>query len=164
MNAQSKPVYEERLTSARTTALFVVLTLVFGALAARCWTADGFTGSTVVCSLLALMFLFYVVNYRVLVIRIIGDALVLTFGVFTWTVPLTNVEACQRDDVSTFMYYGGAGIHFFTSRGRYRVSYNFLEYPRVVVGLKEKRWLVRDVSFSTRQPDEVLAALEEARA
>jgi hypothetical protein len=59
---------------------------------------------------------------------------------------------------------GGAGIHFISVRGRYRVSFNFLEHPRVVIALKKKRGLVRDVSFSTRHPDEVLQLIREAES
>lgn len=57
---------------------------------------------------------------------------------------------------------GGAGIHFMTIRARYRASFNFLEYPRVVVAFKKKVGLVRDISFSTRRPDEVLRLIQEA--
>jgi len=164
MTSQGDVLYEEKLSSAWTTALFVVLTLVFGALAAWRWTASAISGSTVAFALLALMFLFYVVNYRVLTIQINANALVLRFGIFTNTVSLDNVETCERDHVPTGMYYGGAGIHWMSVSGRYRASYNFLEHPRVVVALREKRGRVRDVSFTTRRPDEVLAALEKARA
>lgn len=51
-----------------------------------------------------------------------------------------------------------------TVRGRYRASFNFLEHPRVAVQLKRKRGLVRDVSFSTRQPDEIVRIIEHVRA
>mgnify|MGYP000900013350 CR=1 FL=1 len=37
--------------------------------------------------------------------------------------------------VMFFLRYGGAGIHFMSIRGRYRASFNFLEYPRVVIAL-----------------------------
>jgi hypothetical protein len=41
---------------------------------------------------------------------------------------------------------------------------NFLEYPRIVIELKEKRGLVRDVAFSTERPDEILRIIEESIA
>jgi hypothetical protein len=43
---------------------------------------------------------------------------------------------------------------------RYRASFNFLEYPRVVVALKRKRGPVQDVSFSTRQPEPVMSLIQ----
>ncbi len=79
-----------------------------------------------------------------------SEVLRLQFGVFTWTIPLNNLEAIRPDDdLPALAKYGGAGIHFMLLRGRYRASFNFLEYPRVVVALRRSR-LVRDVSFSTR--------------
>jgi hypothetical protein len=108
--------------------------------------------------------LFYVLNYRTLNIRLTDKSLKLTFGIFSWTVPLDNIKACGLDEIPALMRLGGAGIHFMSIRGRYRASFNFLEYPRVVVALKRKAGPVRDISFTTRRPDEVLRLLEEAAA
>jgi hypothetical protein len=47
-------------------------------------------------------------------------------------------------------------------RKRYRASFNFLEYPRVVIAFKNKVGPVRDLSFSTSRPDDVLRFLQEA--
>jgi len=161
MTSHGDVLYEEKVSSAWTTALFVVLTLGCGALCAWRWSASGFSGSTVVLGLLALVFLFYVVNYRELVIQITPDVLRLRFGIFTNTVTLDDIGSCQLDDVPAGLYYGGASIHWMSVRGRYRGSYNFLQYPRVVVALHDKRGLVRDISFTTRRPGEVLQALAE---
>ena len=60
------------------------------------------------------------------------------------------------------MKYGGAGIHFMMIGKRYRASFNFLEYSRVVIALKNKVGLVQDISFSTRQPEEILKLVREA--
>jgi hypothetical protein len=57
---------------------------------------------------------------------------------------------------------GGAGIHFMVVGKRYRASFNFLEHPRVVIALKRKAGLVRDVSFSTRRPVDVLRLIQKA--
>jgi hypothetical protein len=94
--------------------------------------------------------------------RLTSESLALTFGVFTWVVPLDNVEECRLDDLPMLMRMGGAGIHFMSIRKRYRASFNFLEYPRVVIAFKRKVGPVLDISFSTRQPDEVLRLIQEA--
>jgi hypothetical protein len=60
------------------------------------------------------------------------------------------------------MRMGGAGIHFMIIRKRYRASFNFLEHPRVVIALKRNAGLVRDISFSTRRPDDLLRLIKEA--
>ncbi len=49
-------------------------------------------------------------------------------------------------------------------RQRYRASVNFLEYPRIVIAFKKKVGPVRDISFSTRHPDEVLQHIHQALA
>jgi hypothetical protein len=60
------------------------------------------------------------------------------------------------------MRLGGAGIHFMVIENRYRASFNFLEYPRVVIALKRKKGPVRDISFSTRHPEELLQRLRDS--
>jgi len=156
-------IYEERLSSARTTALFLVFTILF--LALLIWRVNfvAFETLAIVFLCFSVFFLFYTVNYRTLKIRITQEALKLTFGIFTWTVPIENIEDFQLDHLPVFLRMGGAGIHFFVARRRYRVSFNFLEYPRVVVALKRRSGLVRDVSFSTRHPDTVLQYIREAK-
>jgi hypothetical protein len=107
------------------------------------------------------MFLFYTINFRTLVLRLDRESLRLKFGLFCWKVPVKNIRECRLDKLPTVMRYGGAGIHFMLIRGRYRASFNFLEHPRVVIQFKEKVGPVRDISFSTRYPDEVIRLVQE---
>ncbi|HSN73957.1 MAG TPA: hypothetical protein VL334_02560 [Anaerolineae bacterium] len=153
-------IYTERVSSSRTQLLFIALTVLFGVLAA--WRVKAARASRLarVFLLFAAFFLFYVLNYRTLVIRLTPAALTLRFGLFTWTVPLENVAGCSHDELPTPMRLGGAGIHFMMVRQRYRVLFNFLEHPRVVVALKSKAGPVQDVSFSTRQPDQILPLIQ----
>jgi hypothetical protein len=147
--------YEEKVTSNKTRALFLALMLLFLSLLAwRLVAGPGALAVAFFCLFAA--FLFYSLNYRALVIRIDRGSLRLGFGVFTWTVPMDNIAACRLDDLTWLQRMGGAGIHFMKVRRRYRVSFNFLEHPRLVIELKKKAGLVRDVSFSTRRPDEIV--------
>ncbi|NIS82912.1 MAG: hypothetical protein GTO14_22535 [Anaerolineales bacterium] len=155
-------IYGERLSSNRTEALFISLTILF--LMLLIWQVR--TGSSNILSaaffLFFIFFLFYSLNYRTLIILLTSKSLKLKFGVFTWTIPLDNIGDCRHDDLPMLMRFGGAGIHFMLIRGRYRASFNFLEHPRVVIALKKKAGLVRDISFSTRHPDEVIQLLQSA--
>jgi hypothetical protein len=160
----TKTLYEERLSSPRTEALFVALTLLFLSLSAWRVTARGLDGWGILLFCLFAVFLFYALNYRTLVIHLTGQSLRLTFGIFTWIVPLDNIEGCRLDDSPALARYGGAGIHFMTIGQRYRASFNFLEYPRLVIRLKVKKGLVRDIAFSTRRPDEMMKLLQEVTA
>lgn len=155
-----QPAYQERLTSSRTSAQFLFLSLVFLWLGRRRLRARGRGVLGAAFFVLCGMFLFYVVNYRTLVIRLTPEALHLQFGLFRCTIAMGNIASCRLDDVSLWRI-GGAGIHFSPMRGRYRAMFNFLEHDRVVVGLKEKRGPVWDIAFSTRRPEWVLCFIQE---
>lgn len=155
-------IFHERISSNRTEALFLALTLLFLLLFLWRVTAGSLDLLTVIFLCSFGLFFFYSVNYRTLLIRLTAESLNLTFGLFTWKVPLDNVEECHLDSLPLLMRYSGAGIHFMFIRHRYRASFNFLEYPRVVIAFKRKAGPVRDISFSTRRPDDVLRLVQEA--
>ena len=157
-------IYQESLSSNRTPALFAALTAIFSIL--LIWRVS-------VCSLdswgiaflfLAAIFLFYSLNYRVLYIHLDNQALTLRFGIFKWAVIAENISGCQLDQLPVLMRYGGAGIHFMFVDGRYRASFNFLEYSRVVVSLKHKTGPVQGLSFSTLHPKEIIVLIQQTIA
>ena len=154
-------VYEERLTSKRTLALFAALTAFFGSLLIWRMSARGLCGWGIIFLVLAIIFLFYTINYRVLRIRLTDQTLTLNFGVFSWRIEAENIEICAQDQLPAFKQYGGAGIHFMVVDGRYRASFNFLEYPRIVIAFKHRVGPVQDISFSTRQPEKLLALIQQ---
>ena len=155
-------LYNERVSSNRTEALFLTLTVVFSLLAAWRVSAGNLDAVAVVFFCLFVFFLFYSLNYRTLIIRLTSESLKLTFGIFTWVVSLDNIEDCRLDDIPVLLRLGGAGIHFMLVRGRYRLLFNFLEYPRVTIALKKPRGPVRELSFSTRRPDDILRLIKAA--
>jgi hypothetical protein len=157
------PIYEEKVTSPRTTALFVALTLLFLSLSAWRAMATGLGPLATAFFGIFCFFLFCALNYRTLIIRITRQSLILTFGIFTWKMRLEDIAGCALDDVSLWRI-GGAGIHFTWIRRRYRAMFNVLEYPRVVLALKERKGLVWDIVFSTRRPDAVMAIIADSAA
>ena len=155
-------IYTERVSSNRTEALFVAFTLLFFTLLFRRLNAGGLDILAAVFFCLFVFFFFYSINYRTLIIHLTSKFLRLKFGIFTWNVPSNNVEDSCLDDVPLLMRMGGAGIHFMSIRKRYRASFNFLEHPRVVIAFKRKVGPVRDISFSTRHPEDVQRLIQEA--
>lgn len=154
-------LYHERLTSTGTQGFFLVLTLIFFIpfiLRVQAAVCDWLTFTL---AFFAAMFLFYTVNYCMLRIQITTQELVLKFGLFTWRESRENIQGCALDQLAAWQYYGGAGIHYLLVRGRYRVSFNFLQYPRVVVSLKKKKGLVEDISFSSEHPQELIRILSK---
>lgn len=156
--------YTETISSKQTEDLFIALTLIFGGLCTRRASKKGLDAFAFVFGGLCLAFLFYAMNYRVLTIRLTQKALQLKFGMITWTEPYENIAACSIDDISGLMRYGGAGVHFMSIQNRYRASFNFLEYSRVVVALKKKAGPVCDISFTTRNPEKVLQLIQRYAA
>lgn len=157
-------LYKESLSSRKTTSLFLGLMFIFFLLFLWCVNISGFHFWAIVFLCLSVFFLFYVLNYRTLNIHISSDTLTLRFGVFTWTELFDNVADCALDDaLPSMLKYGGAGIHFYTFKKRYRASFNFLEYSRVVVSFKKARGPVKDLSFSTRQPDEIIQLIRQEK-
>jgi hypothetical protein len=153
-------VYEESISSKKTQVLFIALMILFLLLAIWRMAANSFDFLAGIMLFFSLFFLFYVLNFRTLVIRLTSEALHLKFGIFSWTVPLNNICSCQLDQLPRMMEMGGAGIHFMLIRKRYRASFNFLEYPRVVIAFKRKVGPVQDLSFSTRRPEEIIQLVQ----
>ncbi len=127
------------------------------------FVVSGYGAVAVLFSFLSTFFIFYALNYRVLVVRMSEEGLRLKFGLFGWTVPWHTVARAYPDDTSLWRI-GGAGIHFSIIKGKYRAMLNFLEHPRIVIELKKKRGLVREVAFSTEKPNETLRIIEESIA
>jgi len=149
-------IFHEKLKSNRTLALFLGLMLVFLVLMSLRWITSGFGFVAGLLFFLALTFFFYSLNFRTLEVSLTSESLTLRFGIIKWSVAIDNVEDCKIDEIPTLMKYGGAGVHFMMINRRYRVSFNFLEYPRIVIGLRTITGPVRDVSFSTKRPDELI--------
>ena len=105
-------LYTERVSSRRTKILFVALTLLFFTLLIWRVAARGLDILVVVFCFLFALFFFYALNYRTLTIRLTTKFLKLRFGIFTWNVPLDNIESCRLDEIPVLMRMGGVGIHF----------------------------------------------------
>ena len=151
----NRNAYSEELLSVKTLALFVLLTLVFLGLFGLNLLHNGWNGWAIAILCISIFFLFYVFNYRMLKISLTPETLKLSFGIITWAIALSNIEACYTDPTSLWRI-GGAGIHFTWIHGKYRAFWNFLEYPRVVITLKKKKGLVQEIAFSTSQPERVM--------
>ncbi len=70
MNAKDNPVYEEKITSRRTEALFVSLTILFLLLLVWHLNTAGMEILSIILFFFCGLFLFYSLNYRALIIRL----------------------------------------------------------------------------------------------
>ena len=105
-----KFIYTEKLSSKRTGALFISLTLLFFALLVWRVTAHSLDMLALLLMGLSIFFLFYTLNFRTLTIRLSSEALKLRFGIFTWTVPLENIEDSCLDNIPLAMRLGEQGF------------------------------------------------------
>lgn len=153
--------YHEILTSKKTLRLFLLFAVGFFMIFLWRMLSTDLDFLSILLVSLSVFFLFYMINYRRLEICITKDILLLKFGLFSWRVPLRNIAESKLDWMSKLAYFGGAGIHFMWVRGRYRASFNFLEYPRVVITYKDKIGPIQDLSFSTKNPESILKVLDE---
>lgn len=151
-----KFVYEERVQSFRTSLLFVILASIFFGLFAWRFAIVGFRFVPGLYLTLALLFLFYVINYRELRIQITENDLRLKFGLISWKLELGNIKEAFLDDSPPLIRFGGAGVHFAFVSGEYRAFFNFLEFPRVTLRFHSKQGPVRALVITTRHPDQVL--------
>jgi hypothetical protein len=111
-------IYSERLSSNKTEVLFLVLIVLSLFLLLWRLRAEGWGILAVVLLLFFILFLFYSVNYRTLIIQLTAQSLELKFGIFTWIVPLDNLDECRVDELPPLKRLGGAGIHFMLVRDR----------------------------------------------
>ena len=162
---QNSPIiYHERLTSRITTTLFAGLSVIFLLLFLWRVSRRGMDGLVWFNLALSGVFLFYVINFRVLLITLIARQVMIRFGIIRWIVPLRNIETIELVEIPVMYQKGGAGVHVMSIQGRYRVSFNFLEYPRVVIRLRQQRGPVKDVSFSTKSPQMIIQYVREIQA
>jgi hypothetical protein len=154
-------IYSEELRSNKTSLLFFGLMILFLGLFTWQIRRVGLRSGPIIFIFLAIFFAFYVLNYRTLKIKIDDEMILLKFGIVRWRTKLDNVASCGMDDSSLLIKYGGAGVHFAFTKGKYRAFFNFLEGPRVLVSFHQKQGWVQELVLSTTRPDQVLQYIKE---
>jgi len=156
-------LYREQLSDWKTSLLFAVLAILFAGLFVFRFLHVSWKAGPILYLSLSLFFWFYLINYFTLDIIITSEELILKFGVLCWKEYLVNLGQVYQEDLPFWIRYGGAGIHFALVRGNYTVFYNFLDHPRLIIELINKRGLVQQVCISTCCPDQIRKLLDEGR-
>jgi hypothetical protein len=107
---------------------------------------------------MSLLFLFITITFRALSIKMTARSVVVGYGIFTRTIFWENIERCYSDEVSSIRY-GGWGIRIGRVKGKWRLVYNVIGGPRVVLALK-RGWFGEFV-FSTKNPEEVMKVVRQ---
>ena len=99
---------------------------------------------------------FLVANFRILVIRITGQSITVAYGLIKKTILWGDIEEGFLDSSSP-LGYGGWGARIARVEGRWRLAFNVIGAPGVVLRLRRGR--VREFMFSTKNPQQVLGVI-----
>lgn len=107
------------------------------------------------------IFLFFLalgVNFARLRIRVTPESITVGYGIIKHRVSWQYIADCYLDKASAIIY-GGWGIRVGRVGGKWRLVYNILGGPRVVLSLKTG--IFREFVFSTRNPEGVIQAIRQ---
>ncbi len=108
--------------------------------------------------LMALLFLALAITFSTLRITLSLRSVVVGYGSIKRTIPWELIERCYVDEVSN-LRYGGWGIRIGWVGGKWRLVFNIIGAPRVVLTLKRGRF--GEFVFSTRHPDEIVRIINQ---
>lgn len=104
------------------------------------------------------VFLFVItINFSRLTLKIGSEGLKVGYGLFKNNISWDEIDDCYLDETSSF-WYAGWGFRIARMGGRWRMVYNSVGGPRVVISLEEG-WK-EEVVISTKNPDEVMRKIE----
>jgi len=152
-------IYQEKIFSRLNAGVFsiIVIILIFILFYQR--LVDPVGGDPAPEWFLILMILLFTavgINFSTLIITIDYENFTVGYGLIKNKIPRANIENCYIDETSAVLY-GGWGIRIGRVKGNWRVIYNTVGVPRVVIGLGN-RWY-REFVFSTQNPEEVKKTL-----
>ena len=105
-----------------------------------------------------LLFLGVTINFSRLTIRMTPGYISVGYGIIKHLILWENVEACYLDETS-IIRYGGWGIRIARVKGKWRLVYNVVGSPRIVLSLKRGRF--KEFVFSTENPEQVIKLVKE---
>ena len=98
-------------------------------------------------------------NFNKLAIKITTQSINVGFGVFKRVIPWDNIKGCYLHQASAISSYGGWGIRIGKVKGKWRLVYNVIGCPAVVLELEKGRF--REFVFSTKNPDGVMDGVRQ---
>ncbi len=156
-----KPLYEEKLFSWVNAGIFAVVAgwLLFIILYQAIVGPYGERpASNTFLSILLLVMVAIGINFSTLNIVINSEGLRVDYGIVKKFIPWKKITSSYQDETSAVMY-GGWGIRLGRVAGKWRLVFNMLVKPRVVIVLKEG-WY-KEFVFSTQNPKDVIGIIEQ---
>ncbi len=154
-------LYQEKLSSIWITLIFLLISLFFlflilyqifigplGNNPAPNW----------VLTIIFLIFLFLSYNFISLVNQITPQYLIISYGIIKQKIPLDNIEDIKLNE-SSFLRYGGWGIHFGRSEGKRYIAYTKPGASNLTLQLNKLRY--RKIIYSTKYPNKLIDIINE---
>jgi len=158
---QTKNFYEEKIFLKWTAGLLTVITGVFLFLLFYQILVGPFGTNPAPDWFFLFMFLLFLgvtINFSRLTIRMTPGYISVGYGIIKHLTLWENVEDCYLDEAS-IIRYGGWGIRIARVKGKWRLVYNVIGSPRIVLSLKRGRF--KEFVFSTGNPEEVMKIAKE---
>jgi hypothetical protein len=153
--------YEETIFSKATILVIGGCTTIFFIM----WIYDLFIGWTIFDPLGSwfwlILFIFFLVltfNFSTLNIQIDQDGIRVGYGVLKKKITWERVKDSYIDETSV-IWYGGWGVRLARIKGNWRIVYNVMRGPRVIVSLTDG-WITEFV-FSSKNPKKVLSTIKQ---
>lgn len=158
---QADYIYEEKIFSKGIASILIIGTvgflfvLVYQILVEPIGTRPA---SNLFFLLMFLLFLGLTINFSRLSIKMTRQSFHVGYGIFKHSIPWDNIVHCYLDEVSTIRY-GGWGMRIGRVKGKWRLVYNVIGGPRVVLSKKKGRF--KELVFSTKNPEEVMKVVKQ---
>jgi len=152
-------IYEEKIFSSLNAVIFAVIVglllyaLIYQLLIEPLGTN---TAPNEFFVFMVLLFSAIGINFSTLRITIDYQDVTVGYGIIKKTIPREKIEKCYLDQTRAILY-GGWGIRVGRVKGKWRLIYNTVGDPRVVVVLRNG-WY-QEFVFSTRNPQEIIKLL-----
>ncbi|MFW0860293.1 MAG: hypothetical protein AAGB97_09125 [Dehalococcoidia bacterium] len=158
---QTNNIYEEKISSKWITGILAVTTagflfiLVYQILIGPIGTRPAPNWFFLA---MFLLFLGLIVNFSKLNIKMTPRYITVRYGIFKHKILWENVEDCYLDEASAIRY-GGWGIRIGRVKGKWRLVYNVIGGPRVVLSLNKGK--CKEFVFSTNNPQKAIETVKQ---
>ena len=158
---QENKIYEEKIFSKLFTGIFVLIPIIFLFLLSYQALIEPIGAHPAPNWFFLLMFLFFLgitINFSRYSLKMTSNAIKVSYGLSKHSILWNNIADCYLDTTS-IRSYGGWGIRVANVNGQWRLGYNVVGYPRVLLSLKQGRF--REFVFSTNNPEEVIKIIKQ---
>jgi hypothetical protein len=107
---------------------------------------------------MVVLFVLITLNFAWLTVRIDQRGVSIGYGIIRQHIRWEDIEDCYQDQAWA-VRYGGWGIRLGWYGPNWRLVYNTLFDPRVV--LRRRSGFVKEIAFSTGNPDQVMAIVRD---